>query len=68
MWSTSIASGAMVGRPVSGLVIPPAGIEAAQPCEPSSDVTMPDRPSGVFSGCDIAIKRDGHGGAIASAG
>jgi hypothetical protein len=50
-----------VGMPVRGLTIPPAGMEAMQRCGPSSDVTMPNRPSGVFSGCDIANKRDGQG-------
>jgi hypothetical protein len=64
MRSTSIASGAIVGSPVRGLSIPPAGIEAIQPCGPSSEVTMPNRPNGVFSGCDIAIQRDGTGLAI----
>src|SRR6478609_8069587 len=58
-WSTSMASVAIVGAPVSGLTIPPAGMEARQPCGPSSDVTMPNRPRGVFSGCDIAVQRDG---------
>ena len=58
-WSTSMASVAIVGAPVSGLIIPPAGMEAMQPCGPSSDVTMPNRPRGVFSGCDIAVQRDG---------
>jgi hypothetical protein len=33
-------------------------MEAMQRCGPSSDVTMPNRPSGVLSGCDIANKRD----------
>src|SRR5690242_14353564 len=50
----------MVGWPVSGLVIAPAGIEAMQRCGPSSAVTMPKRPSGVFSGCDIAVHSDVH--------
>ena len=57
-WSTSIASGAIVGAPFSGLIIPPAGMEATQPCGPSSNVTMPNRPNGVFNGCDIGIQRD----------
>ena len=61
MWSTSIANGAAVGISVRGLIIPPAGMEAMQRCGPSSDVTMPNRPSGVFSGCDIANKSDLYG-------
>jgi len=61
MWFTSIVNAATVGIPVRGLIIPPAGMEAMQRCGPSSVVTMPNRPSGVFRGCDIANQRDGHG-------
>jgi hypothetical protein len=60
MRSTNIANAATVGTPVRGLIIPPAGMEAMQRCGPSSDVTMPNRPNGVFSGCDIAHKRAGE--------
>jgi hypothetical protein len=42
-----------------GIDHPAAGMKAMQRCGPSSDVTMPNRPNGVFSGCDIAHKRDG---------
>jgi hypothetical protein len=51
-----MASAATVVLPVSGLTIEPAGMEAVQPVGPSSDVTMPNRPRGVFSGCDIAVQ------------
>jgi hypothetical protein len=58
-WSTSIASVAIVGMSVSGLIIAPAGMEPTQRRGPSAAVTMPNRPSGVFNGCDIADQRDG---------